>query len=416
MLEILQAEFHDAIQRSVQNVPRDIKLPAAKNVIKVAIGMRRVGKTQLLYQAVRDLLTAGVPLERILFINFEDDRLLPMDQQAMGALLDQFYELYPENRQQECYFFLDEVQNVDGWQRVVRRFFDTRPVQIYLSGSSAKLLSKEIATSLRGRSLAVEVWPYDFPEYRAAHGIELPTVWSKSAHDQLALAGRSFLASGGFPAVQHLEERERLDLLQEYVHTAIFRDVVERYNVANIPLLKYLMSTLLKNVAKPFSFNKFHSDIRSQGYQVSKATLYKYLQYLEDAYLIFAIPTFSESMRGKQTSIKKIYAIDGGLVRASTFNLSDNFGKWLENQVYLDFRRQRREIFYYRTQQGYEIDFVTVSRDGFREMVQVVWDTSDAEALAREERALEAAQAELGVTGRLLDFDAYLRHGVDAVS
>ena len=132
--------------------------------------MRRTGKTFMLFQEIRRLLADQVPIETILYLNFEDDRLLPMNKSELAKLLDAFYSLYPENHEKQCYLFLDEIQNVHDWPIVIRRFLDSKKVKIYLTGSSAKLLSKEIATSLRGRSIATEIWPYSFREYLTAHG------------------------------------------------------------------------------------------------------------------------------------------------------------------------------------------------------------------------------------------------------
>ena len=163
ILPTLQEEFRGALaQTKGQITSRQYKFPEAKNVIKVAVGMRRSGKTYFLYQTVRELLAKEIPLDRILYINFEDDRLLPIDHKAMGQMIDSWYTLYPANHNHCCYLFLDEVQNVEGWPVVLRRILDTKNIQIYVTGSSAKLLSKEIATSLRGRSLAIEILPYSY--------------------------------------------------------------------------------------------------------------------------------------------------------------------------------------------------------------------------------------------------------------
>jgi len=168
-------------------------------------------------------------------------------------------------------------------------------------------------------------------------------------------------------------------------------------------------------IAAPFSINKFYNDIKSQGYKAAKDTLYSYLDYLEDAFLVFPVPIFTESLRHRETTPKKIYAIDNGLVLANTFNLSDNLGKLLENQVYLDLRREGRKIFYYHTSDGYEVDFVTQDAEGNYEMIQIVWDANDPKTLEREKQALQQAGKELGFSGRLLDYRDYLRRQIPRV-
>lgn len=409
ILQILQEEFHAALAATSNSTLRHYKFPEAKNIIKVAIGMRRSGKTFFLFQTIRKLLAEGIPLERILYINFEDDRLLPIDHKRMGLMVDALYTLYPNNHNHCCYLFLDEVQNVDGWPLVVRRILDTKNIQIYATGSSAKLLSKEIATSLRGRSLAIEILPYSYSEYLITHQLEGPKKpFGKKMSDQQRSYLLNYFRIGGFPAIQFMSSNEQLESLQNYVETVIFRDVVERHQIENVTLLKYFINFLLKSSSAPFSINKFYNDIKSQGYKAAKDTLYSYLTYLEDAFLIFTVPIFTESLRHMQTTPKKIYAIDNGLITANTFNLSPNYGKLLENQVYLDLRRQGKKIFYYRTSDGFEIDFVTQDKRGAHEILQVTWEASDPITREREERALHQAKSELGFPGRLIDWTTYL--------
>jgi hypothetical protein len=221
-----------------------------------------------------------------------------------------------------------------------------------------------------------------------------------------------YFRTGGFPGIQLMAPNEQLETLQNYVETVIFRDIIERYQISNISLMKYFINFLLKNFATSFSINKFYNDIKSQGHKAGKDTLYSYLNYLEDAFLIFTVPIFTESLRQMQTTPKKVYAIDNGLVLANTFNLSDNLGKLLENQVYLDLRREGKKIFYYQTSDGYEVDFITQDHRGKYEMIQVVWDMNDQKTMKRETRALQQAEQELGFSGRVLDYKDYLRHFV----
>ncbi|NGX57958.1 MAG: hypothetical protein K940chlam3_00859 [Chlamydiae bacterium] len=409
ILTILLEEFFDQLPGKADSVKREMEFPDVPGMINVAIGVRRSGKTYLIYQKIRELLGRGVSREQILFINFEDDRLLPMSQKQLVGLLETFYTLYPENHDRECYLFLDEIQNVDGWPLVVRRFFDTKNVRIYLTGSSAKLLSKEISTSLRGRSISTDVWPYSFREYWEAQGISRarPPIGKKKL-DQFYQHLCRYFSIGGFPAIQALHENERRTVLQSYVDAVIFRDVVERYKITNTSLIKYLIKTLIKNVATPFTANKFYRDAKSQGMEIAKDTVYEYLDYIEDAFLIFKVPIFSESIRKMQVNPKKIYIVDNGLVCANRLGISLKMGHLFENQVYLDLRRQGKKIHYYKTEEGYEIDFVAENREGAQELIQVVWDVSDAKTLEREERALLHAERELGIKGRILTPRDYL--------
>ncbi|MCP5505972.1 MAG: ATP-binding protein [Chlamydiales bacterium] len=409
LLKTLIEEFRETIKNTEKSTHRDYLFPEADTMIKVAVGMRRSGKTYFLYQTMRALLKKGVGLDQILFLNFEDDRMFPMKAKEMGKLIDAWYSLFPENHAKTCYLFLDEVQNVEGWPLVLRRLFDTKKLQIYVTGSSAKLLSKEISTSLRGRSLSMEILPFDFCEYLKAHHLKLPDYpMGQQSFDIYKKILLEYFKVGGFPGVQHMIASERLEALQSYIETVIFRDIVERHQIKNVALLKYFIQFLLKNVSSSFSINKFYNDIKSQGYKVGKDTLHTYLSYLEDVFLIFTVPIFTESLRKLQTTPKKIYGIDNGLMEASSFNLSGNYGKLLENQVYLDLRRRKKEIFYYMTKEGYEIDFVTRAVNGEYEILQVVWDKEDAHAYERELRALDAAKKELGFPGKIMDVRDYL--------
>lgn len=409
LLETLIEEFAEIQKAHNENIPRLLKFPFAPQLIQVAIGMRRTGKTYFLFQTIQKLLEEGVSQESILYINFEDDRLLPMDQKQLGQLIDSFYSLYPENHDRLCYLFLDEIQNVERWPLVIRRLYDSKKVEIYLTGSSAKLLSKEIASSLRGRSLTTEVFPYSFQEYFTAHDIPpLEQPLGTKKRDVYRKHLEEYLTTGGFPAVQKLHTNERRTVLQSYVDSVVFRDIIERHGITNTALIKYLIKALLKNSAAPFSVNKFYKDIKSQGHAVGKDTLYDYMNYLEDAFLVFSVPLFTESHRKREINPKKIYAIDTGLVSANLLT-TDNLGPLFENLIYLDLRRCGYTVYYYKTANDYEIDFVAKHPNGSHELLQVAWDLSAPGVLEQEERALKEAEKELGIPGRLIDPDTYLR-------
>ncbi len=399
---LLEEAFYE-IEQVRDSVPRKVRFPQSDLMITVAIGMRRSGKSYAIFQKINQLLDEGIKKEQILFIDFEDDRLLPMNMKEMGQLLDEFYSIYPENHSKKCYFFLDEIQNVEGWYQVVRRFHKAKNVNLTLTGSSAKLLSTEINTSLRGRSLSVEILPYSFSEFQLAH--QLPAAQAPFGKRSYDIANKQligFFAKGGFPAVQHMEIHDWRSTLQGYVDTVAIKDIIERHKISNTAVLKYLIKTLLINVASPFSVNKFYNDIKSQGFKVGRETIHNYIDFLVDTFLIFKIPTYSESIRAQHTTPYKIYAIDNGLISAFSLKINDLYHKFLENQVYLDLRRQHKDIYYYTTKDGYEVDFVTVDKNGNREVIQVTWDMNDPKTAERELRALKQAEQELGIKGRII--------------
>jgi hypothetical protein len=257
------------------------------------------------------MIKEGIDRRSILYVNFEDDRLIPIDQQKLAKLVDAFYSLYPENHDKKCYLFLDEIQNVEDWPIVIRRLHDSKNVEIFLTGSSAKLLSKEISTSLRGRSLSVEIWPYSFSEFMKAKKINIDcALYDQRTLDKLGHFFQQYLLSGGFPEVIEFDAAVRRQTLQEYLDVVIYRDIIERHAIKNPSVIKYMIRSMIHNSGKLFSVNKFYQDVKSQGYQVGKDSLYEYAEHLEDAYLVFFMEVYDSSIRRVQSNSKKIYSID----------------------------------------------------------------------------------------------------------
>lgn len=409
LIKTIHQELTDKLQELDGAVQRDIQFIEIKGKISVAIGMRRTGKTYLMLQKINELLSQGVPISRILYVDFEDDRLLPLDQQKLANILDDFYSLYPENHQQICYLFLDEIQVITDWALVIRRFYNSKNVRLFLSGSSAKLLSKEIATQLRGRSIPTEVFPFNFREYLKIKNVEAPDKpYSKKEKDILGEQLSNYLQEGGFPGVVGESRVNQIRILQEYLEVVLFRDIVERHDITNISVIKYMIISLLKNNATSFTVNKFFNDLKSQGFNVGRSSVYDYLSYIEDAYLIFTVPLYSESIRKVQSNPKKIYAIDNGMVHANTFNLTNNTGRTLENAVFLDLRRRGDTIYYYVTNEGYEVDFLSRNLQGELFLYQVAYEMNDEKTKNHETRALHAAENELGVKGMIITKDNYV--------
>ncbi len=412
-LKILLGEFHTKLNHLQDLIIRDASFPDAPNKIKVAIGMRRAGKTYFVYQTILRLLKAGVELSSILYINFEDDRLLPLEQQKFAALVDAFYSLYPENHDRKCYLFFDEVQNIQNWATVVRRLHDSKNVEIYLTGSSSKMLSTEIATNLRGRSLAVEIWPYSFNEYLRAKKSDINrNLFDKKTQDQLTKIFNVYLTEGGFPEIVSFSPDVQQKTLQEYLNVTIYRDIIDRYTIKNPALIKYMILSIIHSAAKPFTVNKFYNDLRSQGYTATKDVLYDYLDYMEDAYLGFSVPLFNKSIRKIQTNPKKLYAIDTGMIRAVTLDYENDIGRLFENIIFLELKRLDCKISYYLTAERYEVDFLIQTPRGHKKFFQVAWNTDDKKTLEREERALQIAMKEQKINGELITLNSYLENGI----
>ena len=406
LMEENQARLARPLVRRVQ------RLEASGGRIGVAIGMRRTGKTCLMIQAMQDLVAQGAPEASILFLNFEDDRLQPLGLEGAARIIDEFYTLAPANHDRVTHLCLDEIHALPDWSRLVRRLQDTRQVRLYLTGSSAKLLSREIATELRGRYLATEVWPYSFGEWLAAGDPARLSSFPKPPYGQKALDALrpsliAYLDEGGFPEVRGLDPYLRLRILQDYVDVVVFRDVVERHGISNLPLARYLTRTLLRSIGRSLSLTKLYNDLRSQGRRISKDALHDYVDHFEDAFLCFAVPLHEASPRKAETAPKKIYGIDPGMVAAFRMGAED-LGQRFENLVYLDLRRKGGDVAYYLTRSRREVDFLVRHADGRQELIQACWDAREPATLQREQEALEEAQEELGLPGRIVTMASYL--------
>lgn len=397
---IVEKIIGDFYERKLPNVIKRVaKLPQITGKIDTVIGMRRTGKTYFLYQNMQELLQQGITKQRLLYINFDDERLLPLATEDLQLIPIIYYRFFPEHKQQKCYFFFDEIQNVSGWERFVRRLVDTENVHIVLTGSSAKLLSKEIASTLRGRAITTEIFPFSFQEtlrYKDPD-IELPSYPGEQTRALLANRIRSFLLKGGFPEIQSVNEGYQRRILQEYVDVVILRDIVERYQVANVQALRAMERHLLANPATLFSVNKFYNDLQSQGIRCTKNALYDYLDYLTDTYLIYPVCIYARSKRTQRVNPRKIYLIDTGLITAFLHQPQIEWGHLLENFVYMELRRRGLAIHYYRTQEGQEVDFIAISEDGTKVLYQVCYNLADEGVFEREVSALQNAMKECGV-------------------
>jgi hypothetical protein len=403
-LDFLIAEFQESALPAL--TPREIALPDVPRKAAVILGVRRAGKTFLLYQEIRRLLETRVDRRDVLYANFEDDRLQPAAPDLLAGLLESFYRFNPAARRRTAYLFLDEIQMVPGWPRFVRRVLDTENVRVYLTGSSAKLLHAEVATELRGRGLAVEVFPFSFSESNAAAGVDARAagVAGPKLRSQLERRLLTYLDVGGFPEVQSMPLAARVQTLQDYVELVLLRDVVERHRIENALAARAFARALLQSPSRRFTVNKVHADLRSRGLQVSKDTLHALLQHFQDAYLAFAAPIFSRSARVRATNPRKIYVVDPGLAWAMSHVTAVDTGARLENAVFLHLRRQhgrllQGEVAYYLTASGREVDFVVgdLYEQRAGRLVQACTSLADPATRAREVAALAEAMAETGV-------------------
>lgn len=376
---------------------RDLRLPAVPRKAHAVIGMRRAGKTTFLRQLVAERREA-LPPERALFLSFDDDRLADIGSDQLALLLEEYFRRYPELRGNETvHWFLDEIQLVRGWERFVRRVLDSELVEIVVSGSSARMLSREVHTSLRGRGMETVVRPFSFREFLRHRGEEPEKDarrWTSAERSFIEKRFREYLVEGGFPEAQRLAPALRVELLQSYVDRVLFRDVVERYGVTQVAALRWLVRQCLRNPAGSFSVHRLWQDLKAQGHGVAKDVLHAMFGYLVDAFLISPVPLATESERRRNSNPRKIYPVDPGLIGAFDASGRANLGHSLETVVLNELERRKASIGYVKTADAFELDFHVRYPGGGEELLQVCADPSTAKTLDRELRALHAAATE----------------------
>jgi len=376
---------------------RDARLPAVPGKAHAVIGMRRAGKTTFLRQLLAER-RASVPAERALYLSFDDDRLVGIGVEQLGFLLEEFYRRYPALRgRQSVLWLFDEIQLVPSWERFVRRAMDSERTEFVVSGSSAQMLSREVHTSLRGRGMETVIRPFSFREF-LRHRAEEPTKptrhWTAAERSLVEKRHREFLVEGGFPEAQGLTSTLRIELLQGYVDTVLFRDVVERFEVSQVTALRWLVRQCLRNPAGSFSVHRLTQDLKSQGHGVARDAVNAMLGHLTDAFLMSTVPLATDSERKRNSNPRKIYPADPGLIPAFDASGRVNLGHSLETSVLNELERRRAETGYVKTIDGLEVDFLVRYRNGEQELIQVCADLKSPETVARELRALAAAAKE----------------------
>ena len=333
-------------------------------------GLRRVGKSTLLAQLAHHL-----GRERFYYINFEDDRLLGFQASDANDLFEILVELFGERK----VFILDGVQNVSGWEHFVRRFMDMG-YKFYISGSNASLLSRELGSHLTGRYVPVELFPFSFAEFLRFRGYILPDLSRLTTVDNANLKRylSEYLRFGGIPDPLKYPE---LPLRRTLYDDVLYRDIATRYRIEEVRALKELTFYLISNIASPVSFNR----LKEQLHLGSVNTVKKYIEYLENSWLLFTMNVYDYSVKRQQIAAKKMYCIDTGLAEAVGFAFSANTGRLIENMVFLALRRSTREIYYYTSPAGFEVDFYLPET---RQLIQVAQNLNDSTTRERELRAL----------------------------
>lgn len=414
LISFLLQDFFQTVLPGVSGfiVRRDMELgvppkPRVGSNAKVVTGMRRSGKTFRIYQEILDLMNAGVPPERICYFNFDDDRVRPDNATLVARVLEAFYTLHPQARSQGAFVFFDEVQDIEGWDIVARRLLDTEKVSMYVTGSSSRLLSDDIATEFRGRSVAYELAPYSFREFLRNRNEE-PSSSEVAGNKETASLLRhellDYLKCGGFPAVQALSDFERIQTLQTYAQLVVARDVVERQGFANAAYARTLARAAVTSSARDFSISRMDAKGRQGGYTPGRAAISNLVDAFEDAHLVYQVYDFTYSAQKSRLGGLKLYAQDPGLYSAMMPAADDARTFALETAVYLELRRRRAsgrlgDIAMLKLKSGKEVDFVEGDAllDTATRLVQVSFSIESEKTLAREVSALREAMKRFGV-------------------
>lgn len=389
LIKQLIVTFQKALPFEV--IERELSLPVDSGKIVTVPGVRRCGKSSLFLLAINRLLDSGVKKERILFLNFDDERF-HFNAENLDEILQSYRELYPDIPLKDAYLFFDEIQMADDWQPFIRRVYEQECKNIFITGSNSRMLSSELSTSLRGRTLQYEEFPLSFNEYCRFSGID--TNYYDIANQARIVNGfKEFMRIGAFPEVALSAEIYRDRILQEYFFVMLYKDLVERYEIKNPSPVRYFIKRVLANLSKPTSINRIYNELKSQGISIGKNTLYDLIEQTESIYLFFPLPKYDLSLVKENSGDKKYYCIDTGLRSVLLNPLSEDNGKLLENMVYLFLRRNilmQNVLYYYKGKK--ECDFVLAENHQVMSLIQVTWSINDPDTRKREvEGLLEAA-------------------------
>jgi len=356
------------VKFQARNYPIDAKLNY------VFTGLRRVGKSYYMYQIISDLIQRGHSVKEILYFNFEDDRIASLSLSDLDLLKLSFEEMYDV----QPIFFLDEIQVVEKWEKFARRLAD-QGYRVYITGSNAKMLSSEIATTLGGRFMIQQIFPFSFPEYLLSLGIDMADKNIQYSHStQITKAFQNYFQFGGLP--EHFNLIDKRAWLSNLFQKLFFGDIVTRYQVRNDFALKILIRKLAESVQQPISFNRLSNIVSSSGKKISTDTVIDYIGYLYENWICFGIENINAKLAEKSSN-KKYYFSDNGILNLF---LLDPFTTLLENMVAIQLHKMYgSEIYYY--QNGVEVDFYVPEK---QLAIQVCYDMTLESTRKREVNAL----------------------------
>ena len=353
-------------------------------------GIRRSGKSTLLINHIRHLTGTGVDKKETLFVNFEDPRF---DGALNSELLEQIFEVYREfvNNETKPHIFLDEVQHVAQWEKWVLTGYELKRAHFYVTGSSSKLLSRESGTALSGRFLSITVFPLSFGEYLRFKLQPAPDKISIITQKLVyKIAFNEYIKGGGFPKVCSFDEDLRRQEIIMYYETIILKDIVARYNLKNYDSVKKVALYLISNIGKPFNLNKVRVSL-TLSYDLAD----KYFEYLKDTFLLFEVFRYDHSINRQFANHRKVYCIDNGVLTHTSFRVSEDYGRYLENLVFIELLRQGHEVYFHQGKK--ECDFIIKEGLTITQAIQVCRTLQDEETKKRELEGLKEALETYGL-------------------
>ena len=372
------ADQHETFQAYPFGVTRDVNIPDILQTPRIIVitGIRRSGKSILLKQI-------AAKVDSYYYINFDDERLFHFEVADFQSLMFAFQKRYAAKT-----ILIDEVQNVQGWERFARRLYDEN-YKVVITGSNAKLLSSELATHLTGRYRKIELFPFSFSEYLRYKAIPAQPLTTKNTA-RIVKAFDDYLVWGGFPEYVYFENTEDL---QNTYSDILYKDLIVRFGVKNQKAFKNLAMYLFRNFTGEISYNSLKSITGISNTN----TIKDYIDYLQQAYLVFEVHKFEYSLKKLMAYAKKTYAIDNGMRNTVAFRISKEHGQLLENLVFIELKKRYQELWFYKSETGFEVDFLI--NDPPLHLFQVSYTLQDERTRNREIRGLVAAMEALG-TGR----------------
>lgn len=371
---------------------RSREVSFVKNMSTAIIGARRSGKTYRTYQFIQECQEKGVKKENFCRIQFNDHRIRGIKLAELSQIHEAYYALFPEKLgTEEVYFIFDEIHRVNGWEDYILHLLEERTHRVIITGSTSKLMTGDIASALRGKNFPCELFPFSFLEFIRHYDIPRDMRTTKGqAH--LRKAFMKYLTQGGFPGLLDAQETQHIELLQTYWDTMVLRDIIEAHpqDNINITTFNYFAEALISRIGCPMTIRKIGQHLEEEALPFSAETLYRYLAYLEEAFMVFTLSIYSKSEKIRARNYRKVYAIDWALANAVAIGEGVDDMRKLENIVFIELKRRGYNVSYYLTRSGYEIDFVAIKKKkrNVQKLIQVCYSLNKDEVRNRELRGL----------------------------